>query len=200
MFTLATRWNKWWSQWYMQEAKVKSWWNHNVTENIVDRNLELTDPTPDIQHLFKSLDARCFAGLLSRNRVQLKWSTSMELCCAGRCIYTLPHTPDENPVRIELSERLLKFRTRRDLVEILLVNSWIYAHLYAILSLHSMTAWNDSCIFSNWQQWRWTSWTQFSKSYAPYQCGDRSQCFASTQFYQWNCFVWKPPLEMQWEM
>lgn len=92
------------------------------TENIVDRNLELTDPTPNIHHLFKSLDARCFAGLLSENHVEVKWSKSMCLYDAGNCgSYRTEGNRDE--IIINLNERLLKFRTRRDLVETLLVSS-----------------------------------------------------------------------------
>lgn len=92
----------------------------NVTENIVDRNLELTDPTPNIHDLFESLDAKYFAGLLSKNLVQLKWSTTIDAHDAGRCMYD-ESDETKSLITIELNERLLKYRTRRDLVETLLV-------------------------------------------------------------------------------
>lgn len=98
--------------------------NPDVTQNIVDRNLELTDPTPNIQDLFKSLDERCFAGILSKNHVWVGWSASLLHYDAGYCT---AYESMENNIKklfviIELGEALLKFRTRRDLVETLLVN------------------------------------------------------------------------------
>lgn len=91
--------------------------NSNDTENIVDRKLELTDPTPDLHELFHTLDARCFGGALSKYEIKLEWSPSLDLCCAGQC------TTYVDGITIELNERLMKFRTRRDLVETLLVIS-----------------------------------------------------------------------------
>lgn len=99
----------------------------DVTENIVDRNLELTDPTPDIQNLFKSLDIKCFAGLLSKNNVKVKWSTSIDLWEAGNC--RTDRWFGKKLISIKLNERLLKFRTRRDLVEILLVDIDEFVHI-----------------------------------------------------------------------
>lgn len=78
----------------------------------------MTDPTPNIQELFKSLDAQYFAGLLSKNHVKVIWSFSLCIADAGMCVTY----EEKNLIVIELNERLLKYRTRRDLVETLLVN------------------------------------------------------------------------------
>ncbi|KAG4070656.1 hypothetical protein HA402_013576 [Bradysia odoriphaga] len=93
-------------------------------QETVGENLELTDPTPDLQDLFKSLDARFFDGVLSKNGIQLEWSTSIGLHDAGCCVCV-----NENLIKISLNERLLKYRTRKNLVETLL-HEMIHASLF----------------------------------------------------------------------
>ncbi|KAG4066002.1 hypothetical protein HA402_001249 [Bradysia odoriphaga] len=105
-----------------------------ITENIVDRSLELTDPTPNLQHLFASLDAGHFAGLLTKNHVEVKWGT-IDGNATGLCYtYESREQKDDKRIVIELNEQLLKFRTRRDLVETLL-----HEMIHAFLSI------KDSC-------------------------------------------------------
>ncbi|XP_037049005.1 sprT-like domain-containing protein Spartan [Bradysia coprophila] len=107
---------------------------HVITKNIVDRSLELTDPTPNLQHLFASLDTGHFAGLLTKNHVEVKWVTT-DVNYTGICFtYEPREQTDEKRIVIELNEQLLKFRTRRDLVETLL-----HEMIHAFLSI------KDSC-------------------------------------------------------
>ncbi|XP_037030967.1 sprT-like domain-containing protein Spartan [Bradysia coprophila] len=95
-----------------------------LKQETVGENLELTDPTPDIQDLFKSLDAKFFDGVLSKNGIQLEWSKSIGLYDAGHCVCV-----KENLIKISLNERLLKYRTRKNLVETLL-HEMIHASLF----------------------------------------------------------------------
>lgn len=88
----------------------------------VDPKLELSDSTPDIHHLFKKFDSKYFGGLLSRkNRVKLEWSkekllyTAAGVCSQEKSIFG-------KSAIIRLSQPLLSFRPKRDLIETLLVN------------------------------------------------------------------------------
>lgn len=84
--------------------------------SVVDPALELLDPTPDLQALFLQLNARFFGGRLGG--VQVQWSPSM-MRSAGQCQYL--SWPDGRwRCTIRLSEPILQWRSRRDLVESLL--------------------------------------------------------------------------------
>ncbi|CAH8455826.1 unnamed protein product [Schistosoma rodhaini] len=81
---------------------------------LADPVWELLDPLPDIRLLFSSFDSQFFGNSLGC--VEVKWSSRMTLC-AGVCKFHKPY----GMCSISLSEPLLKFRPRKDLVETLLV-------------------------------------------------------------------------------
>jgi len=85
-------------------------------------SLELIDPIPDVYVLFVYFNELCFGNYLER--VEVKWSKRMTLC-AGLCCY------DRKGAfcTIKLSEPLLKFRSRTDLIETLL-HEMIHAYLF----------------------------------------------------------------------
>lgn len=100
----------------------------NKTRNIVHPKWELRDPTPDIHELFNRFNRRFFREKL--NRVKLMWRTGMtrttgrfalEKDRRGR--YTIP--------TIKLSKELLILRSRKYLIEVLLV-SWIRQFWFVI--------------------------------------------------------------------
>lgn len=72
------------------------------------------DPNPDVRSLFASFDHQFFDSSLSA--VEVRWSSRMTLC-AGLCVYE----GRGGLCSIRLSEPLLKYRPRSDLVETLLV-------------------------------------------------------------------------------
>jgi hypothetical protein len=78
------------------------------------QDLDLLDPCPDIHDLFNIFNKTYFWNKLSR--VELSWSTKMTLC-TGVCYYESLN----KFCRIRLSEPLLKFRPRSDLINTLLV-------------------------------------------------------------------------------
>lgn len=84
--------------------------------NLVDPSLEITDPNPNIHQLFVQFNDMFFWGKLAT--VYVKWSPRMTLC-AGLCRYH----PRNRECSIHLSQALLGFRPRKDLVETLLVSS-----------------------------------------------------------------------------
>ncbi|KAM3580135.1 hypothetical protein VKS41_007372 [Umbelopsis sp. WA50703] len=88
----------------------------------VDDDIELFSPTPDIHALFRAFDHQYFFGMLKM--VELKWSKRMTLC-AGVCSYQ----SRAGFCSIRLSEPLLKFRTREDLIDTLL-HEMIHALLF----------------------------------------------------------------------
>ncbi|KAG9287951.1 hypothetical protein G9A89_017546 [Geosiphon pyriformis] len=71
----------------------------------------LIDPNPDLHSLFLAFNDQFFWGKLAC--VEVRWSTKMTLC-AGLCEFK------NGFVSIRLSEPLLKFRPRSDMVETLL--------------------------------------------------------------------------------
>ncbi|KAH8852407.1 SprT-like domain-containing protein Spartan [Schistosoma japonicum] len=83
---------------------------------------DLLDPLPDIRLLFSSFDSQFFGSSLGS--VEVKWSSRMTLC-AGVCKFQRRH----GICSISLSEPLLKFRPRKDLVETLL-HEMIHAFLF----------------------------------------------------------------------
>lgn len=89
------------------------------SSSLSDPNWELIDPCPDVHSMFIEFDRKYFWSRLGSCR--LEWSKRMTIC-AG--IFYLK----EGGV-IRLSEPLLKFRPRRDLVDTLL-HEMIHAYLY----------------------------------------------------------------------
>ncbi|KAG0795207.1 hypothetical protein G6F16_001715 [Rhizopus arrhizus] len=79
------------------------------------------EPHPDIYRLFSTYNQQYFDGKL--DRVELCWSTKMTRC-AGTCTYMLG-----GHCVIRLSEPLLKFRSKKDLLETLL-HEMIHAYLF----------------------------------------------------------------------
>ncbi|KAL5108328.1 SprT-like domain-containing protein Spartan [Taenia crassiceps] len=94
----------------------------NIEVSPVDSIWQIIDPTPDVRGLFAAFDAQYFGGRLSS--VEVRWSHRMTLC-AGRCIYEA----SGGLCSIRLSEPLLKYRPRSDLVETLL-HEMIHAFLF----------------------------------------------------------------------
>ncbi|KAM6177026.1 DNA-dependent metalloprotease SPRTN [Erethizon dorsatum] len=90
--------------------------------SLVDASWELVDPTPDLQALFVQFNDSFFWGRLEA--VEVKWSARMTLC-AGICCYE----GTGGMCSIRVSEPLLKFRPRKDLVETLL-HEMIHAYLF----------------------------------------------------------------------
>jgi hypothetical protein len=83
--------------------------------DVVNPNLEMTDPNPDIYAMFVSFNELFFDGGLGC--VSVHWSKRMTLC-AGLCRYS-----KMGGCSIHLSQPLLSMRPRKDLVETLLVGS-----------------------------------------------------------------------------
>ncbi|EPZ33799.1 SprT-like domain-containing protein [Rozella allomycis CSF55] len=84
--------------------------------------MDFMDPNPNIHDLFMQFNRKIFDNKLCS--VEVKWSKRMTLC-AGICVYQ----PRSKYCCIKLSEPLLKFRTRRDLVDTLL-HEMIHAFLF----------------------------------------------------------------------
>ncbi|XP_012215405.1 DNA-dependent metalloprotease dvc-1 [Linepithema humile] len=89
---------------------------------LVDKALELIDPTPNIYKLFVQFNATFFWNVLSP--VEVKWSKRMT-SCAGICSF---HRRNKHCI-ISLSAPLLILRPRKDLVETLL-HEMIHAYLF----------------------------------------------------------------------
>ncbi|CAH8482774.1 unnamed protein product [Heterobilharzia americana] len=89
---------------------------------LADPVWDLLDPLPDIRLLFSSFDTQFFGSTLGA--VEVKWSSRMTLC-AGVCRFQ----GRQGTCCISLSEPLLKFRPRKDLVETLL-HEMIHAFLF----------------------------------------------------------------------
>lgn len=86
----------------------------NATVNIVHEAWDLFDPTPSIFELFARFNTRFF-----NNEIQgykLEWSDALKTI-AGRCC----HPKGGESGIILLSEPLLQWRNRRDLIDVLLV-------------------------------------------------------------------------------
>lgn len=91
-------------------------------KSLVDKALELIDPTPNIHTLFVQFNTRFFWNILTP--VQVKWSNRMT-SCAGICTFRSRN----KECIISLSAPLLKLRPRKDLVETLL-HEMIHAYLF----------------------------------------------------------------------
>eukprot|EP01126_Amoeba_proteus_P056348 TRINITY_DN706_c0_g3_i1.p1 TRINITY_DN706_c0_g3~~TRINITY_DN706_c0_g3_i1.p1 ORF type:complete len:244 (+),score=33.09 TRINITY_DN706_c0_g3_i1:165-896(+) len=92
--------------------------NNNRTTSL---DLELVDPNPDVLALFVEYDKLYFNQSLGS--VVVKWSNKMTLC-AGLCEYR-----GGGCCTIKLSEKLLRFRSRKEVVETLL-HEMIHAYLF----------------------------------------------------------------------
>ncbi|KAH8852409.1 SprT-like domain-containing protein Spartan [Schistosoma japonicum] len=103
---------------YVEDEKNKSMPLCCLSDPVWD----LLDPLPDIRLLFSSFDSQFFGSSLGS--VEVKWSSRMTLC-AGVCKFQRRH----GICSISLSEPLLKFRPRKDLVETLL-HEMIHAFLF----------------------------------------------------------------------
>lgn len=88
----------------------------NATINIVHPAWETLDPTPDISTLFAGFNLKFFQNRLTA--VELEWSARMYQC-AGICYHR--SSPLGKSIIIRLSRPLLKLRSRRDLIQTLLV-------------------------------------------------------------------------------
>lgn len=95
--------------------------NLNSTQRLVDPEWEIIDPTPNIQILKQMYDQKFFQAKLVA--VELEWSKQMYKC-AGIC-YLRSNRFGHKSCTIRLSEPLLKLRSRKDLVETLLVSKSI---------------------------------------------------------------------------
>ncbi|VDK40872.1 unnamed protein product [Taenia asiatica] len=98
----------------------------------VDPIWQTIDPTPDVRSLFATFDAQFFGGRLSG--VEVRWSPRMTLC-AGQCVYE----GLGGLCSIRLSEPLLKYRPRSDLVETLL-HEMIHAYLFVTQNYRDRSA------------------------------------------------------------
>ncbi|CAG8829554.1 22228_t:CDS:2 [Gigaspora margarita] len=90
-------------------------------EENLENNETPEDPNPDLHGLFIAFDQQYFWGSLTS--VEVRWSNKMTLC-AGLCCYQAG-----GYCSIRLSEPLLKFRTRQDMIETLL-HEMIHAYLF----------------------------------------------------------------------
>lgn len=93
-----------------------------LTISPVDPMWQNIDPTPDVCALFVEFDNQFFGSRLKA--VEVRWSPRMTLC-AGLCVYERRC----GHCSIRLSEPLLKYRPRKDLVETLL-HEMIHAFLF----------------------------------------------------------------------
>lgn len=96
---------------------------------LVDPNLELTDPCPNIKAMLIEFDRLYFYSKIGTCRIE--WSKRMTRC-AGY-FYSKYNNNNEASMVIRLSEPLLKFRPRQNLVETLL-HEMIHAYMFATSS------------------------------------------------------------------
>ena len=110
--------------------KKKAWNSHHRIPLLSAVAAELLDPCPDIYVLFCEFNESYFWSKLAG--VELSWSQKMTLC-AGMCYYE----GYQGLCSIRLSEPLLKFRPRSDLVNTLLVRSSSMANRYLLWDFHA---------------------------------------------------------------
>ncbi|KAH0542005.1 hypothetical protein FGG08_003554 [Glutinoglossum americanum] len=96
----------------------------------IDRLLHTDDGNPfvDVHELFPLYDVLYFCGRLSGN-VEVSWSKRLTLC-AGICELIKDDHGKYKPIRLKLSEALLKYRPREDIINTLL-------HEYTSLHPHA---------------------------------------------------------------
>lgn len=107
----------------------------NATKHLVHPMWESLDPTPNVQSLFGAFNSKFFQSRL--HCVELEWSKRM-YSCAGIC-YSRRNRMGHQ-VTIRLSEPLLKLRSRKDLVETLLVSRFpaiLYIYLVYFIYLYT---------------------------------------------------------------
>ncbi|RHZ51268.1 hypothetical protein Glove_481g94 [Diversispora epigaea] len=95
--------------------------NNNNNNNEFTIELDPSEPNPDLHALFITFNQQYFLGSLQS--VEVRWSNKMTLC-AGLC-----HYQSGGYCSIRLSEPLLKYRTREDMIETLL-HEMIHAYLF----------------------------------------------------------------------
>lgn len=83
----------------------------NEIDKIGDERWEMDDPSPDIEWLYRGFNKHLFNGALPTD-IKVKWSQELGTT-AGQYLWFKKI--------IELNESLLKYRSRRNMVEILLV-------------------------------------------------------------------------------
>lgn len=91
--------------------------NLDSTRNIGHLDWEIIDPTPDIHALFSAYNEKFFDNKIER--VKLEWSTRLKVS-AGICYHYREDGFGYTIIR--LSVPLLKYHSRKDLVETLLVS------------------------------------------------------------------------------
>ncbi|KAI9787125.1 MAG: hypothetical protein M1839_003360 [Geoglossum umbratile] len=119
----------------------------------IDRVLREDDGNPfvDIHELFPLYDVLYFRGRLAGN-VEISWSKRLTLC-AGICELLKDDQGKYKPIRLKLSEALLKYRPREDIINTLLHEKAppltdhpgsIHAYLFLTTSYrHSRTSADD---------------------------------------------------------
>ncbi|KAF2152278.1 hypothetical protein K461DRAFT_278486 [Myriangium duriaei CBS 260.36] len=100
-------------------------------QNDIQSVLSTDAPFVDIHQLFDLYDRLYFRSLLA-NRVEVTWSPRLTLC-AGICELVKDNNGQYKRVRLKLSEPLLKFRPRSDVINTLLHES-IHAYLFVTTS------------------------------------------------------------------
>ena len=111
--------NKKYNEDFKKSQSKVSLYQSPIKHSLNDPEWELVDPNPDIRIMFQEFDKKYFWSSLGS--CVIEWSKRMTIC-AG--IFYLK----EGGI-IRLSEPLLKFRPRKDLVETLL-HEMIHAYLY----------------------------------------------------------------------
>lgn len=87
-------------------------------QNIGHPCLEMLQPNPDVYKLFEYFNEIFFDGIL-KYRVNLEWLENIEESSAGKSY--LPEE-GENRMRIILNSKLMRNRSRKDIIETLLVS------------------------------------------------------------------------------
>lgn len=96
-----------------KKSKTRSLVNRVEEEQYILHPMwEHLDPTPDVHSLFRAFNTNFFKGKLGS--VRLEWTKEMKSCAA--VCYKV-----REKLIIRLSEPLLKLRSRKDLIETLLV-------------------------------------------------------------------------------
>lgn len=104
----------------------------NEIDKIGDERWEMDDPSPDIEWLYRGFNKHLFNGALPTD-IKVKWSQELGTT-AGQYLWFKKI--------IELNESLLKYRSRRNMVEILLVintfHNWPHTSIDNIYPQHEM--------------------------------------------------------------
>lgn len=167
----------------------------DLVSNVGHPCWEVLDPNPNIIKLFRKYNKLFFDNVLEY-RADVGWAflTDKEEYTAG-----LTKSPPRNrlygKIQINLNENVLKNRSRRELVEILIVCIRLSDQnpCFICNSTHTHTqisAWNDSRLFESHEEWRqgWT-WEEFQGKNDGNKCidgikynGNLNLCWGSVQF------------------